>query len=521
MDVDLRPMRELVLAENLRKLRDHERNRPTSTLNIPDYKAPCTVAFPGAPSILHPSYKRVGFSYLPVRGYFRQKETYGKFLELDSTCTNFHYLLSDCPVAEVDFVRKLRDPGFGLDQAVRYWTQSIHHPLLGAVHYSDVEDAMERAVMAKMHDILIYLKGVKFTLYSIRSEEQSVTMGTVLSNFAQCYCRICHQYICSAHDLNDPTDFQRENRSQDQSFQRCSEPRCVSLLLSFEPLLLRIQRQEVRSFSDIAVPGDPAQVHELLLQFKLLDVFGYQICKLGNYLFNCCRGGSLPSLQCNRLQVDSKPRKPLPKDSDDISVPLCSHDGPCVSCACAKVKACQKQCGCQWNCQLRFAGCRCSSGCRVESACVCRTAEMDCDADTCPCKDCQNSRVAHYYKRQKMPKTSIAISTNPQAGFGLFARQPIPKGTFLSVYSGELCRVETQDLVKPSYIWGFEKDRVINAKYKGNKSRFMNHHETDSNVTVEVVTALGTSYVVFTAARDIRAEEELTINYGKDSHEII
>jgi SET domain-containing protein len=122
-----------------------------------------------------------------------------------------------------------------------------------------------------------------------------------------------------------------------------------------------------------------------------------------------------------------------------------------------------------------------------------------------------------------MAKTSIAISTIPLAGFGLFAREAIPIGTFIGVYSGELCRAEDQDLIKgkPSYIWGFEKDRIINAKYKGNKSRFMNHNRDNSNVTVRVVTALGTSYVLFTTARAIAAGEELTINYGKDSRRII
>lgn len=121
-----------------------------------------------------------------------------------------------------------------------------------------------------------------------------------------------------------------------------------------------------------------------------------------------------------------------------------------------------------------------------------------------------------------MAKTSIAISTIPAAGFGLFAREAIPIGTFIGIYSGELCRAEDQDLIKgkPSYIWGFEKDRIINAKYKGNKSRFLNHSES-SNVTVRVVTALGTSYVLFTTAKAIAADEELTINYGKDSRRII
>ena len=526
MDVDLDPMRELVLAENLQKLREYEDSRPVTTVTIPDYSTPCIITFPGAPSVLQPEYKRVGFNYLPVRGYFRQKETYGKFLELDSTSTNFNYLLSDCTVVEADFVKRLGNDRFGLKEAVQYWRRHSIHRLLGSVYYSEEEDAMERAVIAKMRDILIYLKGVSFTLFSIRSEEQPITMGTVLSNFAQCYCRICHKYICSAHDLNDPVLSQQENRSQDPQFHKCSEPRCVSLMLSFEPILLSIQRQEVRSFQEILLPGDPANVHAMLMKFKLFDVFGYQICKLGNYLFGCCQENipNLSPLMLNRLQVHFNPasRQALPRDSDNISVPLCNHEGPCTDCACAEKKACQKQCGCQWNCSLRFAGCRCSSSCRTESNCLCRTAEMECDLDTCTCLECQNIQVACYFKRHNIAKTSIAISTIPSAGFGLFTREAIPIGTFIGVYSGELCRAEDQDLIKgkPSYLWGFDKDRIINAKYKGNKSRFMNHGD-NSNVTVRVVTALGSSYVIFTTARAIAAGEELTINYGKDSRRII
>ena len=530
MEAELRAMRELILAHNQHKLREFESTRPTTLLQIPPFQPAFTLSFPDSLSVLHPLFRRVGFSYLPTRGYIRLKENYGKFLELDSSSSNFNYLLSDCPVAEAEFVRKLGDPKFSLEDAMGYWRKISLNPLLGSVHYSEVEDALERAVVAKMHDILIYLKGVSFTILSIRSDEQ-ISMGTVLSNFAQCYCRICHKYICSGHDLNDPIVSQQENRSQDCHFHKCLEPRCREMLLRFEPLLLKIQAQEVRTFRDISAPGNPAKAHELLMNFKLFDVFGYQICKLANYLYGCCEDViiRLPPLTLNhqKADIERRTRKRFPKDHIDISVPLCSHDGPCTTCSCASKEICQKQCGCEWNCTLRYAGCACPFGCKIatEMGCPCKSVGKDCDPDLCTCRGCTNSRVIDYFKGRKLPKTAISISSIPSAGLGLFAREAILEGTFLGIYAGELCRIEEQDIVAgrsvPNYKWSFDENQVINAKCKGSKSRFMNHRDQDYNVDVQVVGALGTSFVVFTAARRITLGEELTINYGRESQRII
>jgi len=530
METELRAMRELILAHNQYKLREFESARPATLLQIPVFQPAFTLAFPDSISVLHPRFRRVGFSYLPIKGYIRLKENYGKNLELDATSSNFNYLLSDCPVAEADFVRKLGEPRFGLEDAVAYWRKVSLHPLLGSVHYSEVEDAMERAVVAKMHDILIYLKGVSFTILSIRSDEQ-ITMGTVLSNFAQCYCRICHKYICPAHDLNDPTVSQQENRSQDSHFHKCLDPRCRDLLLRFESLLLKIQAQEVRTFRELSVPGHSVKAHELLMNFKLLDVFGYQICKLANLVYGCCEEAvsRLPQLTLNHQKADAerRTRKRFPKDHIDISVPLCSHDGPCITCSCASKEICQKQCGCEWNCLLRFAGCNCPFNCKsgTELGCSCKAVGKDCDPDLCICRDCTNSRIVDYFKGRRLPKTSIAMSTIPSAGLGLFAREAILEGTFMGLYSGELCRIEEQDIVAgrtvPNYKWSFDENQVINAKCKGSKTRFMNHRDQDYNVDVQVVGALGTSFVVFTAARRITLGEELTINYGRESQRII
>ena len=526
----MRGMREVLLANNQLKQRNFESTRPRIMLQIPSHHAVSKLTFPDSLSVLHPEFRRVGYSYLPQKGYMRLKENYGKSLDLDSSSTNFNYLLSDCPVLEADFVRKLSEPDFGLEEAVSYWKHVAMNPLLSSVHYSEVEDAMERAVVAKMRDVLIYLKGVTFTVLSIRSEEQ-MTMGTVLSNFAQCYCRICHKYICSGHDLNDPVVSQQENRSQDPHFIKCAEPRCRELLLRFEPILLKIQRQETRNFKEISTPGSILQAHELLLQFKLLDVFGYQVCKLAGYLYGCCEDAvfRLPQLVLNKQKTDveRRARKRLPKENIDIAVPLCSHDGPCTSCSCAAKDICQKQCGCEWNCTLRFPGCNCPFGCRSsgEATCPCQNARKDCDLDCCTCRNCSNMRISEYFKGRKVPKTAVGISPIPEAGLGLFAREAILDGTFIGIYAGELCRIEEQDMVAgrnyPNYKWSFEENLVINAKSKGCKTRFMNHRDQDFNVDVKVVNAMGTSFVAFTAARRISLGEELTINYGRESQRII
>ena len=332
MDIDLEPLRAAILSQNLRKLREFDTNRPVIQLNIPSFTTLTSLSFPGTLSVLHPHFKRDGPCYLPIRGYFHPKETYGKSLDLDTDSSNFNFLLSDCPVAEMVFLNRLQEPDFDLNRAVEYWARLGRRPLLRTVHRSELSNSLELSLIAKMKDLLTYLRGVTFTILSIKKEEQ-VNMGSVLSNFSQCYCRICHKYICSMHDLNDLENVQIENRSQEASFAACSETNCVKLLVSFEEILVKMQRKEYGTYKELALSGGSVEMkHETLVRFKLLDVFGYQVCKLGNYLYGCCPQCTdhLPRIQQNRSQSEPQ-RKPLQRDKDDIAVPLCSHYGPCVT----------------------------------------------------------------------------------------------------------------------------------------------------------------------------------------------
>lgn len=54
----------------------------------------------------------------------------------------------------------------------------------------------------------------------------------------------------------------------------------------------------------------------------------------------------------------------------------------------------------------------------------------------------------------------------------------------------------------------------IDARFKGNKARFINHaNDGEQNLRAETLNSNGTEYIALFAMRDIREGEELSFNY--------
>jgi len=92
-------------------------------------------------------------------------------------------------------------------------------------------------------------------------------------------------------------------------------------------------------------------------------------------------------------------------------------------------------------------GCRCQKGrCRT-LACPCYAAGRECDLDICivccgsECPQeftCQNRNIST--KTHK--RVAIGISNLPNAGWGLFVREPVQKNEFIHEYVGEILSQE-------------------------------------------------------------------------------
>ena len=109
-------------------------------------------------------------------------------------------------------------------------------------------------------------------------------------------------------------------------------------------------------------------------------------------------------------------------------------------------------------------------------------------------------------------KVRVWVGTSRIAGKGLFAAQPIQKGTWIIQYLGQ--RISKEESVERlcqgnQYIFNFNDRYDIDGKTLKNKARYINH-SCDPNC--EIIITKRTIWIV--AKRHIQEGEELSYNYG-------
>ncbi|XP_065848560.1 histone-lysine N-methyltransferase ASHR3 [Euphorbia lathyris] len=157
-------------------------------------------------------------------------------------------------------------------------------------------------------------------------------------------------------------------------------------------------------------------------------------------------------------------------------------------------------------------GCtNCSSKCCED--CMCRVQCISCSR-ACHCPESCSNRPFRRDKKIKIVKTQLC-------GWGVEAAEPINKGDFIVEYIGEviddaLCEQRLWDMkykgVKNFYMCEIGKDFTIDATFKGNSSRFLNH-SCDPNCIMEKWQVEGETRVGLFASRSITVREPLTYDY--------
>jgi uncharacterized protein len=112
-------------------------------------------------------------------------------------------------------------------------------------------------------------------------------------------------------------------------------------------------------------------------------------------------------------------------------------------------------------------------------------------------------------------KIQVRVAPSRIAGQGLFAVEPIKKGTRIIQYIGEKIssRERSRRLAAGNaYIFHLTYRYAIDGQTLENMARYINH-SCDPNCVVEKTS--DTIWIV--ALRDITAGEELTYNYGYDT----
>ncbi len=107
---------------------------------------------------------------------------------------------------------------------------------------------------------------------------------------------------------------------------------------------------------------------------------------------------------------------------------------------------------------------------------------------------------------------------NPLVGYGVFAETAIPELSYVGEYTGVVRKRRWREDSSNDYVFGYVigpqgTPWVIDAKDKGNFTRFINH-SYEPNVTSRWIIANGIGHVILFANRLILPGEQLTYDYG-------
>lgn len=150
--------------------------------------------------------------------------------------------------------------------------------------------------------------------------------------------------------------------------------------------------------------------------------------------------------------------------------------------------------------------------------CENRVMKVECVPGKCGAGQyCKNQRMQNR-ENAKFKKVSF-----PGKGVGIVADTPIPAGTFIGEYQGEVISMETfgKRMVEYAgerhfYFMTLTSKLVIDASRKSQATRFINH-SCDPNAETQKWNAGGEPRVGIFAKRDIRKSEEITFDYGARS----
>ena len=109
-------------------------------------------------------------------------------------------------------------------------------------------------------------------------------------------------------------------------------------------------------------------------------------------------------------------------------------------------------------------------------------------------------------------------------GLGVFAAEPAAAGDFVGEYVGELlsngeahARGRVYDAMGVSFLYSVTKTVNIDAKYKGNRTKFINHRRKElANVEAKLLNVSGQIRVGLFARAPLAPGEELFFDYGYD-----
>ncbi len=110
-----------------------------------------------------------------------------------------------------------------------------------------------------------------------------------------------------------------------------------------------------------------------------------------------------------------------------------------------------------------------------------------------------------------IPGELTLLVKRSSAGLGLYAGEPIKKGTCVIEYVGRELSDEESRTSRSKYLFEISKKRTIDGKPRINKAGYINH-SCDPNCETEI--SKGRVFVM--AIKNIKEGDELTYDYGTE-----
>eukprot|EP01114_Cavostelium_apophysatum_P022211 TRINITY_DN7969_c0_g1_i1.p1 TRINITY_DN7969_c0_g1~~TRINITY_DN7969_c0_g1_i1.p1 ORF type:complete len:813 (+),score=65.56 TRINITY_DN7969_c0_g1_i1:34-2472(+) len=238
----------------------------------------------------------------------------------------------------------------------------------------------------------------------------------------------------------------------------------------------------------------------------------------GGYRSNDITGGKykVPISLVNNVDKEPFPEmKWLTKNIYKVPIPADSPKEEYCMTLCKKCKACA--------CSKQNVGSYNKDGCFIATGKSDPSVPdwiYEC-SDKCHCdpKKCLNRVV------QNGPTKHLELFKDAEKGWGLRTKEALAAGTFICEYFGEVMKVKDCKRSEETFVFDldhrqFEKiepEYTIDATTCGNASRFLNH-SCDPNLKSSMVWIehrnLSMPHVAFFTTRKVKANEELTLDYG-------
>jgi len=114
----------------------------------------------------------------------------------------------------------------------------------------------------------------------------------------------------------------------------------------------------------------------------------------------------------------------------------------------------------------------------------------------------------------------LAKSSINAAGWGLYTKHALRKGSYVQEYVGEVISQEEAerrgiiyDKLNMSYLFNLSSDYTVDATRKGNKVRYANHCSDEPNCEAKMIRVNGDMRIGLFAKVDIDAQSELFFDY--------